>query len=39
MKLGLKLWSTNTDNYLEEARRLYKEGWLITSNFMLYQTL
>lgn len=27
MKLGLKLWSNNTDNYLKEAERLYKEGW------------
>lgn len=27
MKLGLKLWSINTDHYLEEAKKLYKEGW------------
>lgn len=27
MKLGLKLWSINTDNYLEEAKKLYEEGW------------
>lgn len=27
MKIGLKLWSNNTDAYLEEAKRLYKEGW------------
>lgn len=27
MKLGLKLWSSNTDYYLEEAKKLYKEGW------------
>lgn len=27
MKLGLKLWSNNTDNYLREAQWLYKEGW------------
>lgn len=27
MKLGLKLWSINTDYYLEEAKKLYKEGW------------
>lgn len=27
MKLGLKLWSNNTDAYLQEAKRLYKEGW------------
>lgn len=26
MKLGLKVWSTNTDAYLHEARRLYAEG-------------
>ena len=25
-KLGLKLWSTNTDNYLQEALRLYNKG-------------
>jgi len=25
-KLGLKLWSVNTDNYYEEAKRLYSEG-------------
>lgn len=25
MRLGLKLWSTNTDFYLDEAKRLYKE--------------
>ena len=25
-KLGLKLWSVNTDYYYEEAKRLYKEG-------------
>lgn len=25
-KLGLKLWSVNTDNYYEEAKRLYKEN-------------
>lgn len=24
--LGLKLWSTNTDKYLEEAKKLYQEG-------------
>jgi sugar phosphate isomerase/epimerase len=27
MKLGLKLWSINTDFYFEEAKRLYAEGW------------
>lgn len=27
MKLGLKLWSNNTDNYLKEAKRLYGDGW------------
>ena len=27
MKLGLKLWSTNTDYYFDEAKRLYEEGW------------
>lgn len=27
MKLGLKLWSNNTDNYLKEAQRLYNDGW------------
>ncbi len=27
MKLGLKLWSTNTDYYFDEAKRLYNEGW------------
>ncbi len=27
MKLGLKLWSINTDYYLQEAKKLYKEGW------------
>lgn len=26
MKLGLKLWSTNTDAYLREAKRLYADG-------------
>lgn len=26
MKLGLKLWSTNTDYYLKEAEKLYNEG-------------
>ena len=26
LKLGLKLWSTNTDAYLYEAKRLYAEG-------------
>lgn len=26
-KLGLKLWSINTDCYYEEAKRLYNEGW------------
>ena len=26
LKLGLKLWSVNTDAYLREARRLYAEG-------------
>ena len=26
MKLGLKLWSINTDFYLQEAKRLYQEG-------------
>ena len=25
-KLGLKLWSNNTDAYLEEAKKLYQEG-------------
>ena len=25
-KLGLKLWSTNTDCYYKEAKRLYNEG-------------
>lgn len=27
MNLGLKLWSINTDYYLEEAKKLYNEGW------------
>ena len=27
MKLGLKLWSINTDCYYEEARRLFCAGW------------
>lgn len=27
MKLGLKLWSKNTDFYLEEAKKLFQEGW------------
>jgi len=27
MKLGLKLWSVNTDFYFEEAKKLYQEGW------------
>lgn len=26
MKLGLKLWSNNTDSYLKEAERLYKQN-------------
>lgn len=26
-KLGLKLWSTNTDYYLKAAEKLYKEGY------------
>jgi hypothetical protein len=26
LKVGLKLWSTNTDHYLREAKRLYAEG-------------
>lgn len=26
MKLGLKLWSINTDHYYQEAKRLYKQG-------------
>jgi len=26
MKLGLKLWSNNIDNYLKEAEKLYKQG-------------
>lgn len=26
MKLGLKLWSTNTDFYYEEAKKLYHQG-------------
>lgn len=26
MKLGLKLWSNNTDSYLIEAEKLYKDG-------------
>lgn len=25
-KIGLKLWSTNTDHYLREAKRLYADG-------------
>ena len=25
-KLGLKLWSVNTDHYLREAKRLYEDG-------------
>ena len=25
-RIGLKLWSTNTDHYLREAKRLYAEG-------------
>ena len=24
--IGLKLWSTNTDHYLREAKKLYAEG-------------
>lgn len=27
MKLGLKLWSNNTDFYFDEAKKLYHEGW------------
>lgn len=27
MKLGLKLFSLNTDFYLEEAKRLFSDGW------------
>lgn len=27
MKLGLKLWSINTDFYLEEAKKLYSQGY------------
>lgn len=27
MNLGLKLWSINTDNYLEQAKKLYQDGW------------
>lgn len=27
MKLGLKLWSTNEDSYLSEAKKLYDQGW------------
>lgn len=27
MKLGLKLWSINTDYYLDESKKLYNEGW------------
>lgn len=27
MKLGLKLWSINTDFYYEEARKLYNQGY------------
>ncbi len=27
MKLGLKLWSTNTDFYYEEAKKLYNQGY------------
>lgn len=27
MKLGLKLWSKNTDFYFEEAKKLFQEGW------------
>lgn len=27
MRIGLKLWSKNTDYYYAEARRLYKDGW------------
>lgn len=27
MKLGLKLWSINTDYYMEEAKILYQQGW------------
>jgi sugar phosphate isomerase/epimerase len=26
VKIGLKLWSTNTDHYLREAKRLYADG-------------
>ncbi|MDR3048682.1 MAG: sugar phosphate isomerase/epimerase [Elusimicrobiota bacterium] len=26
-KIGLKLWSINTDYYYEEAKRLYRDGW------------
>lgn len=25
-KIGLKLWSTNTDSYFDEAKKLYQEG-------------
>lgn len=27
MKLGLKLWNINTDYYLQEAKKLYEQGW------------
>ncbi|RDG29039.1 hypothetical protein DV872_23750 [Oceanispirochaeta sp. M1] len=27
-KLGLKIWSINTDNYLNEAKRLIEEGYI-----------
>lgn len=27
MKLGLKLWSVNTDFYLDEAKKLYEDGF------------
>lgn len=27
MRYGLKLWSINTDAYLQGAKKLYKEGW------------
>lgn len=27
MKLGLKLWSINTEFYFEEAKKLFEEGW------------
>lgn len=27
MRIGLKLWSINTDFYYEEAKKLYNQGY------------